>query len=211
MSQSDVSVDPKSVACPSCGATAGGWCKRPSGHSGPMVAFHAARRKAAEAASVPPVEPVEQPAKSAASGVQPTAAPGTLAWALNVHARVKAEQDDATLTFVRLGDFYESFGDDAVTAAAALDIVLTSVPGSSGRVAMTGVPWHAAENCFARLLARGHKVVVVEPDETTRPLTAAVASEYRARADEAEPLALFLAVPKSAITGPRVMVQMSLF
>ncbi|HRQ14894.1 MAG TPA: hypothetical protein PK205_16445 [Promineifilum sp.] len=38
------------VECPTCGAKAGGWCKRPSGHSGPMVAFHAARRKAAEAA-----------------------------------------------------------------------------------------------------------------------------------------------------------------
>lgn len=36
------------VACPSCGAKVGGWCKRPSGHSGPMVAFHAARRKVAE-------------------------------------------------------------------------------------------------------------------------------------------------------------------
>lgn len=42
--------DPKTVDCPTCGAKAGGWCKRPSGHSGPMVAFHAARRKAAEAA-----------------------------------------------------------------------------------------------------------------------------------------------------------------
>jgi len=32
------------VGCPTCGATVGHWCKRPSGHSGPMVAFHAARR-----------------------------------------------------------------------------------------------------------------------------------------------------------------------
>lgn len=37
------------VGCPTCGATVGHWCKRPSGHSGPMVAFHAARRKAATA------------------------------------------------------------------------------------------------------------------------------------------------------------------
>lgn len=41
--------DPKAVDCPTCGAKAGNWCKRPSGHSGPMVAFHATRRKAAEA------------------------------------------------------------------------------------------------------------------------------------------------------------------
>ena len=40
------------VACPSCGATVGHWCKRPSGHSGPMVAFHAARRKAVEGQGV---------------------------------------------------------------------------------------------------------------------------------------------------------------
>ena len=38
------------VPCPSCGAKVGRWCKRPSGHSGPMVAFHAARRQAAEEA-----------------------------------------------------------------------------------------------------------------------------------------------------------------
>ena len=41
-------VDPKSVSCPTCGAKEGRRCKRPSGHSGPFVAFHAARRKAAE-------------------------------------------------------------------------------------------------------------------------------------------------------------------
>lgn len=40
------------VDCPACGAKAGRWCKRPSGHSGPMVAFHAARRAAADAAAV---------------------------------------------------------------------------------------------------------------------------------------------------------------
>ncbi len=36
------------VDCPTCRATVGHWCKRPSGHSGPMVEFHAARRKLAE-------------------------------------------------------------------------------------------------------------------------------------------------------------------
>ena len=39
------------VKCPACGAEVGKWCRRPSGHSGPMVAFHAARRKAAQEAA----------------------------------------------------------------------------------------------------------------------------------------------------------------
>lgn len=46
-----VTVDPRRVACPLCGALAGGWCKRPSGHAGPFVAFHAARRAAAAEAA----------------------------------------------------------------------------------------------------------------------------------------------------------------
>ena len=49
------------VDCPMCGATVGHWCKRPSGHSGPMVAFHAARRKAAEAVLVEIILTPEHP------------------------------------------------------------------------------------------------------------------------------------------------------
>ena len=206
------------VPCPSCGAKVGRWCKRPSGHSGPMVAFHAARRKAAEAqaASVPQVEePAEEPAKDRAeaagqgesSALVAPPVPGTLAWAVDTCRRVKAARDGDALCFVRLGDFYESFGQDAVTAAAALDIILTSVPGDGGRVAMTGVPVHVAENYFARLLAQGHRLVVVEPEGAARALTAAVAVV----ADEAEPLALFLSVPKEAIAGRGVPVQLALF
>ena len=133
------------------------------------------------------------------------AAPGTLAWALEAHTRVKAEQGGEALTFVRLGDFYESFGADAVTAAAALDLVLTSIPRDGGRVAMAGVPWHAAENYFARLLALGHRVVVVEPDGAARALTAAVAE-----ADERpRPAALLAVVIPAAVFG--VPVQLALF
>lgn len=218
MAMSD--VDYKSVPCPACGARAGSWCRRPSGHSGPMVDFHAARRRiaeaqagaAAEAESVLPVEPVEptagEPTEGETAGVQPTAAPGTLAWALNAHAHVKAEQDGDVLTFVRLGDFYESFGQDAVTAAGALDIVLTSAPGGGGRVAMTGVPWHVAENYFARLLARGHRVAVVEPDGEARGLTAAVVEEAE-RPMPIAPVALPVVAIPAAVFG--VPVQLALF
>lgn len=72
---------------------------------------------------------------------------------------------------------------------------------------MTGVPVHVAENYFARLLAQGHRLVVVEPEGAARALTAAVA----VAADEAEPSRLFLAIPKSAITGHGVPVQLALF
>lgn len=210
-------VDYKSVPCPNCGAKAGRWCKRPSGHSGPFVGFHAARRKAAEAAAAESVPPVEEPAadqaqaagqgESGALVARP--APGTRIWAMEAHARVAAERaGDDVLTFVRLGDFYETFGDDAVTAAGALDIVLISVPRHDGRVAMTGVPWHAAENYFARLLARGHRVVVVEPDGAARVLTAAVA-EADERPRPAAPAALPAVVIPAAVFG--VPVQLALF
>lgn len=215
-------VDYKSVPCPACGAKAGRWCKRPSGHSGPMVDFHAARRRiakaqageAAEAAAAEGVPSVEEAAEDQAEvagqgesvALVARPAPGTPAWALEAHTRVKAEQGGDVLTFVRLGDFYESFGADAVTAAGMLDIVLTSVPGSSGCVAMTGVPWHVAENYFARLIARGHRVVVVEPDGAARRLTAAVAEE---RPRPAAPAALPAVVIPAAVFG--VPVQLALF
>ena len=44
MNASELRDPVMAVACPTCGAKAGRWCKRPSGHSGPFVAFHAARR-----------------------------------------------------------------------------------------------------------------------------------------------------------------------
>ncbi len=47
MNASELRDPVMAVACPTCGAKAGRWCKRPSGHSGPFVAFHAARRRLA--------------------------------------------------------------------------------------------------------------------------------------------------------------------
>ena len=65
--------------------------------------------------------------------------------------------------FFRLGDFYETFDDDAHQAAEALDLVLTSRPQGKGqRTPMAGVPHHAAENYIARLIAKGFKVALCE-------------------------------------------------
>jgi len=76
----------------------------------------------------------------------------------------RAHQD--YLLFYRMGDFYELFFDDAVTAAAALDITLTKRGKHDGNdIPMCGVPIHAAENYLSRLIKRGFKVAVCEQME----------------------------------------------
>ncbi|MBD3403599.1 DNA mismatch repair protein MutS [candidate division GN15 bacterium] len=78
---------------------------------------------------------------------------------------IKAQHPDKIL-FFRMGDFYEMFGDDAVVAAPILGIALTSRShGTSEKIPLAGVPHHSAERYLAKLLARGHKVVVVEQVE----------------------------------------------
>src|SRR5213595_3544313 len=68
----------------------------------------------------------------------------------------KAQVGDAIL-FFRLGDFYEMFFDDALKAAEALHITLTSRAKGDERVPMCGVPYHAARRYIGRLIALGHK------------------------------------------------------
>ncbi len=80
---------------------------------------------------------------------------------------IKEEVPD-TLLFFRLGDFYEMFYEDAVTASRDLEITLTARHKESGSpVPMCGVPYHAAEGYIARLLRRGHKVAIC--DQTAPP------------------------------------------
>jgi DNA mismatch repair protein MutS len=75
---------------------------------------------------------------------------------------VKAQHPDA-IVFFRLGDFYETFDEDASVVARELDLVLTSRPqGKNQRVPMAGVPHHAAEGYIARLVAKGFKVALCE-------------------------------------------------
>lgn len=70
------------------------------------------------------------------------------------------------LLFFRMGDFYEMFFDDAVTASKALELTLTSRDcGLDERAPMAGVPHHAADNYIARLLEQGYKVAVCEQME----------------------------------------------
>ena len=68
-----------------------------------------------------------------------------------------------TIVFFRLGDFYESFDDDAKKVADACNIVLTARDmGTGARVPLAGVPYHALETYLARIMNAGHKVAIVE-------------------------------------------------
>ena len=75
---------------------------------------------------------------------------------------IKRQHPDA-IVFFRLGDFYETFDEDAKTTSRELDIVLTSRPVSKGiRVPMAGIPHHAAENYLSRLINKGYHVAICE-------------------------------------------------
>lgn len=80
---------------------------------------------------------------------------------------MKSENPDALLLF-RLGDFYEAFFEDAKTVSSVLSLVLThrGTDGFGAEVPMCGIPWHAADNYFGRLVKSGFKVALVEQMET---------------------------------------------
>jgi DNA mismatch repair protein MutS len=82
------------------------------------------------------------------------------------YLEIKAAHPGALL-FYRMGDFYEMFFDDAVAAAAALDIALTKRGKHDGAdIAMCGVPHHAAEGYFLTLIRKGFRVAVCEQMES---------------------------------------------
>ena len=75
---------------------------------------------------------------------------------------VKRQYPNAIL-FFRLGDFYETFDQDAETTSRELDIVLTSRNVAKGtRIPMAGIPYHAVENYLARLIEKGYHVAICE-------------------------------------------------
>ena len=81
------------------------------------------------------------------------------------YMRIKADYPDALL-FYRMGDFYELFFDDAVTAARELQIALTSrSKDSENPVPMCGVPWHAVQSYVAQLIDKGFHVAICDQTE----------------------------------------------
>ena len=85
------------------------------------------------------------------------------------YLKIKGEHPDAILLF-RMGDFYETFDDDAVLAAKELEITLTSRSMGKGlRVPLAGVPANSLDTYLARLIKKGHKVAICE--QTSDPAT----------------------------------------
>src|SRR5918912_4265077 len=80
------------------------------------------------------------------------------------------QQVPGTLLMFRLGDFYELFFEDAVTAARELEITLTARNKEKGAaIPMCGVPYHAAEGYISRLIQRGFRVAICEQMEEAGP------------------------------------------
>ncbi|MCM2466447.1 DNA mismatch repair protein MutS [Methanoculleus oceani] len=91
--------------------------------------------------------------------------------AMRQYYSVKARYPDAVL-FFRMGDFYETFGEDAGVVARELDITLTARgrDKNGDRMPLAGVPHHAADGYIARLVNKGYKVVIC--DQIEDPKTA---------------------------------------
>ncbi|HRT11569.1 MAG TPA: DNA mismatch repair protein MutS [Methanoculleus sp.] len=91
--------------------------------------------------------------------------------AMRQYYAVKARYPDAII-FFRMGDFYETFGDDAGVVARELDITLTARgrDRNGERMPLAGVPHHAADGYIARLVSKGYKVVIC--DQVEDPKTA---------------------------------------
>ena len=89
------------------------------------------------------------------------------------YLNIKKDYIDAFL-FFRLGDFYELFHDDAVKAAAILEITLTS---RKDNIPMCGVPHHAAQNYIETLISKGHKVAICEQVEDPKQAKGVVKRE----------------------------------
>jgi DNA mismatch repair protein MutS len=89
--------------------------------------------------------------------------------AMRQYFDAKRQYRDA-LVFFRMGDFYEMFYEDALTAARALELTLTSrsKDSSGGAIPMCGVPFHAADGYIARLVKKGFRVAVCEQVEDPR-------------------------------------------
>src|SRR4051794_21622799 len=85
------------------------------------------------------------------------------------YVAAKKQAPNALLLF-RLGDFYELFFEDAVTASRELEITLTARNKERGdAVPMCGVPYHSADAYISRLIQRGYRVAICEQMEEAGP------------------------------------------
>lgn len=85
--------------------------------------------------------------------------------------QMKAKHPDAILLF-RVGDFYETFGEDAIKTAKALGITLTARNNGSSKIELAGFPFHALDTYLPKLVRAGYRVAVCDqmekPDKTKK-------------------------------------------
>lgn len=98
---------------------------------------------------------------------------------LKQYLRIKTEiEDKDTILFFRLGDFYEMFFEDALTASGILDITLTSRnKNDPNPVPLCGIPYHSAEPYIAKLISSGKKVAICEQVEDPKKAKGVVKRE----------------------------------
>src|SRR5262245_16487272 len=98
--------------------------------------------------------------------------------AMRQYLDAKRDHRDA-IVFFRMGDFYEMFYEDALVAARALDLTLTSRSKDAGgsSIPMCGVPFHAIDGYLARLVKKGFRVAICEQVEDPRKAKGVVKRE----------------------------------
>ncbi len=89
--------------------------------------------------------------------------PEKLTPAMQQFKTAKEQHPDAVI-FFRMGDFYETFYDDAKIMAKELDITLTK-RGSKAKIPLAGIPYHALDNYLPKLVKKGYKVAICEQIE----------------------------------------------
>jgi DNA mismatch repair protein MutS len=112
------------------------------------------------------------------NGAPSAAVPANLTPAMRQYFDAKRQYRSA-IVFFRMGDFYEMFYEDALVAARALELTLTSrsKDASGTAIPMCGVPYHAADTYIARLVKKGHRVAICEQVEDPRKAKGVVRRE----------------------------------
>jgi len=80
---------------------------------------------------------------------------------------IKAKHPDALLLF-RVGDFYETFGEDAIKASKILGIVLTNRANGSSKIELAGFPYHSIDTYLPKLVRAGHRVAICDQLESPK-------------------------------------------
>lgn len=107
-------------------------------------------------------------ARTKKDGTTGTQSSGATTPLMQQYVQVKTKYPDAVLLF-RVGDFYETFGEDAVKASRALGITLTSRNNGGSDIELAGFPYHALDMYLPRLVRAGYRVAICEQMEKPVP------------------------------------------